>query len=273
MLRSFARRRLSYQQNIGGNSDPGGALWLPRQRLSVYQCLRMTISIYDMDRTITRRGTWIPWLAFWLRTEAPWRLVLVPLLIGPGLAYWLGLIDRGRLKALGQRLVMGRSVSRHRVERVATAFARHVVTHDVFPDAITAFETARAVGHTLVLATASNAYYVQAIAHLLGFDAVIATESRWVNDALLARLDGDNTYGEAKRIRIAGWLDTHDDPAAPFDFYSDHLSDLPSFELAEARGGVAVAVNPSPPLRAEAARRGWTIVDWGATERSFFERA
>lgn len=233
----------------------------------------MTISIYDMDRTITRRGTWIPWLAFWLRTEAPLRMLLVPLLIGPGLAYWLKLIDRGRLKALGQRLVMGRSVSRHRVERVAKAFARHVVEHEVFPNAIATFETARATGHTLVLATASNAYYVQAIADLLGFSAVIATESRWLNDALLARLEGDNTYGEAKRIRIAAWLAKHDDPSSPFDFYSDHLSDLPSFELAEARGGTAVAVNPSPALRAEATRRGWEIVDWGVIERSFFERA
>ena len=233
----------------------------------------MTISIYDMDRTITRRGTWIPWLSFWLRTEAPWRVLLVPLLAGPGIAYWLQLIDRGRLKALCQRLVMGRSVSRHRVERVAKAFARHVITHDVFPDAIAAFETARATGHTLVLATASNAYYVRAIADELGFNAVIATESRWLNNALLARLDGENTYGEAKRIRIAAWLATHDDPGAAFDFYSDHLSDLPSFELAEARGGVAVAVNPSKPLRAEAARRGWDIVDWGVTRKSFFERA
>ncbi|MBC7505353.1 MAG: HAD-IB family phosphatase [Sandarakinorhabdus sp.] len=233
----------------------------------------MTISIYDMDRTITRRGTWLPWLTFWLRTEAPCRVLLVPLMLGPGIAYWLKLIDRGRLKALGQQLVMGRSVARHRVERVAAAFAHHIIADDVFPDAITAFETARATGHVLVMATASNAYYVKAIADQLGFDAVIATESRWVEDALLARLDGDNSYGEAKRIRIAAWLERHDDPGAAFDFYSDHLSDLPSFELAEERGGVAVAVNPSPALRAEATRRGWAIVDWGMTEKSFFERA
>lgn len=233
----------------------------------------MTISIYDMDRTITRRGTWIPWLAFWLRHEAPMRVWLVPLLVFPGIAYALRLIDRGRLKGLCQRMVMGRSVSRHRVERVAAAFARHVITNDVFPNAITTFETTRAAGHMLVLATASNAYYVKAIADQLGFDAVIATESRWVDDSLRSGLDGDNAYGEAKQLRISAWLERHEDPEAPFNFYSDHLSDLPSFELAEARGGVAVAVNPSPALRAEATRRGWAIVDWGITEKSFFERA
>ena len=47
----------------------------------------MTINIYDMDRTITRGGTWTPWLLFWVRREAPWRVVLVPLTSNTGRAY------------------------------------------------------------------------------------------------------------------------------------------------------------------------------------------
>lgn len=233
----------------------------------------MIISIYDMDRTITRRGTWLPWLMFWLRTEAPWRVVLLPLLGLAGVGYGVRLIDRGRLKSLGQRLVMGGTVPRARVAAAAAAFADQIVADDVFPDAIVTFAAARATGQQLVMATASNHFYVDAIAARLGFDAVIATRSRWHGDVLAASLDGDNCYGDAKRAMVAAWLDRHGAADAELRFYSDHLSDLPSFEMIEARGGIAIAVNPSPPLRAEALRRGWEIVDWGATAKTWFERA
>ena len=233
----------------------------------------MIISIYDMDRTITRRGTWLPWLSFWLRTEAPWRVLLLPLLAIAALAYALRLIDRGRLKSLGQRLVMGRLVPRARVAKAAAAFAEQIVADDVFPDAIAAFAAARATGQLLVMATASNHFYVDAIAARLGFDAVIATRSRWHGETLAASLEGDNCYGDAKRSLVAAWLEIHASVPAELRFYSDHLSDLPSFEMIEARGGIAVAVNPSPALRAEAGRRGWQIVDWGETVKTWFERA
>ncbi len=233
----------------------------------------MIISIYDMDRTITRRGTWLPWLTFWLRTEARWRVILMPLLLLAGIGYSLRLIDRGRLKSFGQRLVMGSAVPRARVAAAAAVFAEQIVADDVFADAIVTFAAARATGQTLVMATASNHFYVDAIAARLGFDAVIATRSLWQDDVLWASLDGENCYGESKRMMIAAWLEAHAASDAELRFYSDHLSDMPSFEMVEARGGIAVAVNPSPALRAEAVRRGWEIVDWGATEKSWFERA
>ena len=233
----------------------------------------MIISIYDMDRTITRRGTWLPWLSFWLRTEAPWRVVLLPLLALAALGYALRLIDRGRLKSLGQGLVMGHSVPRARVATAAAAFADQIVAEDVFPDAIVTFAAARATGQTLVMATASNHFYVDAIAARLGFDSVIATRSRWHGDMLAASFDGDNCYGDAKRAMVSAWLETHAPAAVELRFYSDHLSDMPSFEMIEARGGLAVAVNPSSALRAEASRRNWQIVDWGATVKTWFERA
>ena len=81
----------------------------------------MTISIYDMDRTLTRRGTWTAWLKFWLRHEAPWRVVFLPLLLGPALAFEAGIIDRGALKCWSQRIVMGGRVHRTRVASVTTS--------------------------------------------------------------------------------------------------------------------------------------------------------
>lgn len=233
----------------------------------------MAIAIYDMDRTITRRGTWVPWLVFWVRREAPWRLLLLPVLALALIGYALRLIDRARLKELGHRLMMGRHVLRPRLLAAARDYAGEVMARDVFPGALAQIAADRASGKRLVLATASNEFYVRAIAERLGIADVIATPARWDDDRLHHRLGGANCYGAAKRDLVAAWLDREGQGAVPLCFYSDHISDLPMFELAVARGGEAVAANPSPRLRAEAAARGWRIVDWGVQARSIFERA
>lgn len=223
----------------------------------------MAVSVYDMDRTITRGGTWGGWLRFWLRREAPWRMIMLPLVGVAALAYGLGLIERGMLKAWVHRLLMGGRVLRYRVARVAEDYARLVVAHGCFDGALAQIERDRSEGRRLVLATASNAYYAEAIGAALGFDAVVATPSRLDGDWLDWRLGGANNYGAEKASRLKGVL------GADGRFYSDHHSDLPVFEMA----GEAVAVNPTEPLRAVALRRGWRILDWGVVEKSLFERA
>lgn len=232
----------------------------------------MTISIYDMDRTLTRKGTWTAWLRFWLRTEAPWRAMLLPALLVPVAAFETGLIDRGRLKTWAQRIVMGRP-RRARVDRAAAAFAAHVVAVDVFPAARAAIAADRAAGRRVVLATASNAYYAEAIGTALGITDVIATLLQWEAGRLAAKLAGPNCYGAGKAEMVAAWLDAEGLGKAEWRFQSDHISDLPVFEMALASGGAAIAVNPSAGLRAEALRRGWRVIDWGVPEPSLLEHA
>lgn len=233
----------------------------------------MTISIYDMDRTITRRGTWVPWLIFWVRREAPWRVVLVPALGLALLAYAAKWIDRARLKEMGHLLMMGRHVERPKLVAAAEAYAEIVVAEEVFPAALEQIAADRTRGRRLVLATASNEFYVSAVAARLGFSDVISTPARWDGDRLQHRLGGDNCYGEAKRTLVSMWLARHGLEGQAICFYSDHESDLPLFELALAGGGEAVAANPSAALRTIAQNRGWRIVDWGEQVRSVFERA
>ncbi len=244
---------LQRPRNAGaGHGFPGGPVGL---------------AVYDLDRTLTRRGTWVPWLAFWLRHQAPWRVVLLPLLLVPAAGHALKLVSRGGLKAAAHRIAMGRRVRRERVAPAAAAFAARVIAEELFPAALAAVAADRAAGRRLVLATASNAYYAEAIGAALGFDAVLATPSRWDGDRLDWRPGGENNYGAAKAARLAAALD-----GAAFAFTSDHVSDLPAFELALASGGVAIAANPSPALRRLATARGWPIVDWGQVAESWFER-
>jgi len=213
----------------------------------------MPAAVYDMDLTITAAPTFTRWLVFWARRHAPWRLALLPVAAGVGIAYRLGLVTRARLKEIAQALLMGPGAERGAVAAAATAFAARVVLH---PGAIVQLATDRAAGLDLVLATASFDFYAAAIAARLGIATVVATRSVWAGDRLLARIAGENCYGAAKAAMVTARVST---PIAAA--YSDHVSDAALFALAAA----PVAVNPSRGLRRLARARGWRVVDWRST--------
>lgn len=215
----------------------------------------MKLSIYDMDKTVIRRASWVPWLFFFARTEAPWRLLLAPLMGLPLLLYGLGALDRAGLKEATQRLMMGRRVPRARVARAAEAFAASFGAANELPGALAAIAADRAAGFEPVLATASCRYFVEALARRWGIERVVATENVWDGDRLTPAIRGENCYGMGKLRMILAAL-----PARPgqVKFASDHISDLPVLDWADE----PLAANPSAPLRQLAARRGWAIVDW-----------
>ncbi|WP_448586374.1 HAD family hydrolase [Thermaurantiacus sp.] len=207
-----------------------------------------------MDRTVTDRPSWLPWLLFWAWHEAPVRLAFLPLL--PLVAACYPLLGRARLKEAMHWMFMGPRVPRARIARRAAAFAGWFGPRHERPAALAQMAADRAEGFTILLATASSAFYVEALAERWGVDAVVATRNRQRGNLILHRIEGGNCYGAAKRARVEAWLDGR----APerVRAYSDHPSDLPLFALADS----AVAVSPSPALRKAARARGWPIRDW-----------
>lgn len=221
------------------------------------------LAIYDMDRTVTRTGTYTPFLLHAARRLAPWRLALTPLVPLAMAAYATRLIDRRRLKEICQRLLIGGAIPRARLTPAVESFADHVIATNIYPGALRQIAADRAAGRRLVLATASYRFYVEAIARRLGFDDVIATGSvAGLDDIIHAHIDGENNYGPAKLRLIEAWCETQQiaRAAARVRFYTDHVSDHPALEWADE----PFAVNPSKGLRRMARRRGWTTVDWSA---------
>ncbi|HTH28135.1 MAG TPA: HAD-IB family hydrolase [Sphingobium sp.] len=219
------------------------------------------IAIYDMDRTITRRGTYAAFLVHMALALAPWRLVLLPLVPLVLLAYVTGLIARGRAKEVNQALMMGRRVSRERIAAHVERYADKVVAGNIRAGARAQIEADRSAGARLVMASASYRLYVEPIARRLGFDHVIATDHMTQGaDYLRARIAGENCYDQAKLRMIQAWMTAQGIARAEAEIraYSDHVSDVPM--LAFANEGVAA--NPHPPLRKLAAERGWKVVDW-----------
>jgi HAD superfamily hydrolase (TIGR01490 family) len=221
------------------------------------QCL----AIYDMDKTITHAPTWTGFLVATARGRAPWRLALLPLAGAATGAYAAKLIDRAQLKQWTQRLILGRAMDASAARDAAARFADHVVASGVFAGARAQIATDKAAGCRLVMATASYGFYAGAIAERLGFDAVIATGVRHDADGrLLARIEGENCYGPAKLRMIEAWMAREGlaRDQVHVRFYSDHVSDAPTFVWADE----PVAVNAHGPLRTLARAKGWRIEDW-----------
>jgi HAD superfamily hydrolase (TIGR01490 family) len=220
------------------------------------------LAIYDMDRTVTKRPTYTPFLIHCAIRRAPWRLLFLPLVALAMIAYAAKVIDRGRLKEICHALLLGRSIHPKDLKPLVDSFADATVAGNIRPGARKAIARDKAEGRRVVLATASYRLYADAIAERLGFDDVIATGSViGLDKRVLARIDGENCYGEAKKRMVDDWVEASGPTGkhGHVRFYSDHVSDAPVFEWADE----PVAVNPHRKLREMAAARGWVVEDWG----------
>jgi HAD superfamily hydrolase (TIGR01490 family) len=218
------------------------------------------LAIYDMDRTVTRRATYTPFLLHCALKRAPWRLLFLPVVAFSMLLYVFRIIDRGRLKEVNHALLLGRSIHPDDLMPLVNGFANRTVAHNVRPGALKAIARDKAEGRRVVMATASYRLYAAAIAERLGFDDTIGTNSViGLDENVRAKIDGENCYGAAKMRMIARWLEHEGLTRAHVRFYSDHASDVPVFDWADE----PVAVNPHDRLLTLARRRGWRIDDWG----------
>ncbi|HEX8535600.1 MAG TPA: HAD-IB family phosphatase [Allosphingosinicella sp.] len=223
--------------------------------------MKSALAIYDMDRTITRRATYTPFLIHAAVQLAPWRLVLIPFVILSMLAYVLKLIDRGRLKEINYTLLIGRGIAPERLEPVIESFAEKQIATNIMPGARASIDADRAAGRRLVMATASYRIYAAAIARRLGFNDVIATETGLdAEGRIIARIEGSNCYGDSKLAMIEAWLAREglSREAVHIRFYSDHISDSVVHRWADE----PVATNAHDRLIRLAKAEGWEVLDW-----------
>ena len=218
------------------------------------------LSIFDMDKTITRAATFGPFLIYAVPRYAPLRVVFAPLVLLTSLGFMLRLVSRARLKEINLSLMLGGDIDAAKLDRVSAGFAGHTLSRNCLARALARVEAERAAGRRVVLATASYAFYVRQIAALIGVEDVIATRTTEAGGTTSPKINGENCYGEAKLRMVQAWLadekidrtDTH------IRFFSDHVSDAPCMDWADE----GFATNAHAPLRALAAKKGWQILDW-----------
>jgi HAD superfamily hydrolase (TIGR01490 family) len=217
------------------------------------------IHIFDLDLTITRFPTYTPFLIGAATARTRWRWALIPFLIPFLVGYAMKLVDRKLLKQTMHALMLGRRVARDDIERVAGIFAQRLTRDGMFDDICDIIGTAQSAGERVMIATASHRFYVEAIARALRITDIIATRSIWHADMLTHEIAGENCYADAKLRMISAHFAEHkiDRDRYHVRFYSDHISDLPSFEWSDE----PVTKNASPALHALAAERGWRMLN------------
>jgi HAD superfamily hydrolase (TIGR01490 family) len=218
------------------------------------------VSIFDVDRTLTKTPTYFAFLVFGAKRIAPWRRIFIPLVMAGMLAYKAGLVSRKGLKQFMQARLLGPRISLNQANDLAAEFATLLMKNGLYPQAMDLVKREASDGRRVILATASHHFYIDTLAAELGIADVVATASVRRGEALTAKIDGENCYGEAKRDMVAA-LFMREGLARDqlhIRFFSDDISDLPLFEWVDE----AVAVNPSFALQAHAGVQGWPVLDW-----------
>ena len=126
--------------------------------------------------------------------------------------------------------------------------------------AVEAMNEHRRRGDVLVLATSSTVYQAEIVARELGFDHVLA--SRWVvkDGKFTGDLVKPICYGEGKLAQVRALCRAQGIELESSTAYTDSITDRPLLEAV----GQPRPVNPDRKLRALAAERGWTSLDWNA---------
>ena len=211
------------------------------------------IAVFDLDGTITRRDTMLPYLGGWLRRH-PRRLRRLWALPGPLLRFIVDQ-DRGRLKSALIRLAMG-GAARCEVEDWSRAFVAGMDERQLCPGALAALARHRADGDRLLLLSASVDLYVPALAERMGFDEVICTGVAWRGDALDGALTTPNRRA-AEKLRCVRELRSRH-PGASCAAYGNARSDLAHLAAVEQ----PLLVNAGWRVRRIAGRLGIRATDW-----------
>ncbi len=144
---------------------------------------------------------------------------------------------------------------RARLEAWRAAFVADKIEPVIAPGALPLIRQHKAAGDYTLIMTATNSFITAPIAERLGVDALIATDPEEVDGRFTGRLQGVANFQHGKVIRLAQWREDHPQTFTHVTFYSDSRNDLPLLEAADT----AIAIDPDPVLKAEAAQRGWPV--------------
>lgn len=118
-------------------------------------------------------------------------------------------------------------------------------------------------GHFVAIASGSSQYIVDEVGRHLRVHAAIGTRARIVDGKATDQIVPPVVFRNGKRDAVEALAEKLDLDLSRSFLYSDSIADIPLFEAI----GNPVVVNPKPPFREVAVRRGWEIVEWKERNR------
>jgi phosphatidylglycerophosphatase C len=235
---------------------PGGAQETPANDPPPQATAGTTqLVFFDLDETITRHDTLMPYAWGFMLRYTPWRIPLLLGVLPAALEFALRLSDIGTVKESFIRCSMGGS-RRSTLEKWTAQFVPRLIAKGLFADALKQVAEHKRRGDHLVLMSASTDLYVPVIARKLGFNETICTGVRWDGERLDGSLTTPNRKGAEKARCFTAQVERH--PGRTTVAYGNSFTDLPHLRLAN-RG---VLVNGSAKARRAAESFGVLCVDW-----------
>ena len=217
----------------------------------------MKLVLFDLDHTLLDGDSDVLWCKFLID-----RLVLDRAAFGERNAamardYAAGTVSAAAFSAFYATTLAGRTAAQW--EPLRQAFLHELVSPRIGAAARALVREQQVAGALVVLTTASNRFITELSARELGIEHLIATECE--SDAagcFTGRTAGMLNMREGKVARLHAWLAARGQVLADFESwaYSDSCNDLPLLGAVQH----AVAVHPDERLAAEAARRGWPVL-------------
>lgn len=208
----------------------------------------MQLAVFDLDGTITRRDTLLPYV-MGSPVSTVRKLLGVLIFLGSLFLFAIGRRDHGQLKSAFIRSMLG-GQTRSEIESWTAQFVPLLLNEGVFADALSTIARHRQEGARLVLMSASADLYVSAIGTALGFDDVICTGVRWTSDHLDGHLTTPNRRGPEKTRCFKALRSRYPDLRTAA--YGNAASDLDHLRLADE----PLLVNASANARRQAASLG-----------------
>jgi phosphatidylglycerophosphatase C len=211
------------------------------------------LAIFDLDGTLTRRDTLLPYLVgFVVPRPARW-LRLVPVVMALA-SFAVGRSDRDRCK---ERVITAclRGANRAELDSHTERFVTRLLERGMSARALAVLQSHRAARARLVLLSASPDVYVGAIAARLGFDEYLCTQLQWDAQRLVGTFATANRRGEEKARLVRALQGAG---AKAIAAYANSSSDLEHLELVD----FPVLVNGSARARSLAAARGMACEQW-----------
>jgi len=178
--------------------------------------------IFDLDNTLTRRDTLLPYLLGFL-LRRPWYVFRTLHLPVAALLFWFGVIGNERLKEIFMTAILA-GTSREEIRCWSNIFIGKLFASGMRREGIEKLNQHIIAGDHTILLSASPDIYVHEIGNRLGFAQTSCTRVEWISDHLTGRLANANLHG-AEKVKYLDKL-REKYPNATITAYADNHSDL-----------------------------------------------
>lgn len=200
------------------------------------------ISIFDLDGTLTKSDTYLPYLIGFLKRN-PKRWLKASILPFAAVMFYLKIHDNQWLKTIFLKVILG-GETKDNILAWNKIFLDNLFTEGLREDIVTILKKRQNAGDIILLSTASLDIYVPDIQNWFSINHLICTNTLWQDDCLTGELDGNNCYGLEKLARVKSYMRKHN-ISGEVSVYSDHASDWPIMNYADK----AYAVYPTKRMR------------------------